>query len=381
MPSNTRFASLYVHVPFCRRKCAYCDFYSLPEPGDAAIDAYLDALTTELKPAADLAAPLHTLYLGGGTPTALPVRQIARIFRVISERFDLGQLVECTVEANPATVDADRTAVLADSPATRISLGAQSFDPPTLAVLGRIHGPDDIDLAVDRLRAAGLEEISLDLIFGVPGQTVEHCVGDVDHALALAPAHISAYGLSIPSGTPLARRVAEGRMQPVPDDDYVAMAAAVRERILAAGFEHYEISNFARPGHRSRHNLVYWHNEPYRGVGPAAASFVGGRRWTNVADLDAYARRLAAGEAPVAEAETLPPEQRARETAMLGLRLLDGLDLAAFRRRTGFDLPTLFGEAYHEHLAAGRLALDGGRVRLTAAALPVADSVLADVVG
>jgi oxygen-independent coproporphyrinogen-3 oxidase len=374
--------SLYVHVPFCRQKCSYCDFYSLAAHDDAALlNDWLTGVETEAAQSVDLSP--RTVYLGGGTPTAVSLAALERLLGVLSRRYSFDQVEEFTVEANPGCLSEDQTRLLLASGVNRMSLGVQSMTPCTLATLGRIHGPDEVRRSVGLLRRMGLRNLSLDLMFAVPGQTTADCLQDVEAVLSLEPDHVSVYGLMLSPETPLGSAVSRGELQATEDEVYVEMLQAIRERLLRAGFEHYEISNYALPGRRCRHNLTYWHNEPYVGLGPAAASYVAGRRWTNVADVAAYAARLRNGQSPVAHSEELPPLGRARETAMLNLRTSDGLVIRRFHETTGYDPLTLFAEAIRVHQAAGLLEVTSGEaaaIRITPQALPVADSVLADFV-
>ena len=372
-------AGLYLHVPFCRRKCAYCDFYSLADPADATLDAYLAAVERELR-LATLPGPIQTVFLGGGTPTVLPAPLLSRLLLAIAGTVDMSAVTEFSVEANPGAVDAPRAAVLRAHGVNRLSLGVQSFQPATLRTLGRIHGPDEVHQAVQLFRRLGFANLSLDLIFAVPGQTLADWLADLDAALSLAPEHLSVYGLAIEPATPLGRRVRQGTLVPPADELYVEMLTAARRRLLAGGYEHYEISNYARPGFRCRHNVGYWRNLPYLGLGPAASSFVAGRRWTNVRDLDEYIARLSRGQSPAEEVEELAPEARARELAMLNLRMTDGIILREFQAQTGFDALCLFDQAIRTHRAAGLLEVTADAVRLTPQALPIADSVLVDFV-
>lgn len=374
--------SLYVHVPFCRQKCAYCDFYSVAAADNAMIAAYLEALSTEAA-RVDLLGEPATVYIGGGTPTALPTEALAQLLDTLGQHFDVLAAREFTVEINPGTLSELDAETLLAGGVNRASLGVQSLNAETLKLLGRIHGPQASRDAVALLRRSGFENLSLDVIFAVPGQSLDDCRRDLEEVLSLEPEHLSAYGLSIPEGTPLAARVAAGELRAPTDAQYADRVALVHKTLTEAGFEHYEISNFARPGRRCEHNMATWRNEHYVGLGPAAASYVDGRRWRNVADLGEYLARLGSGDDATAMCEELPPEGRARETAMLALRTSDGLDVAAFRRRTGFDPLRLFAEAIAVHEAAGLLEIASGPpviLRLTPKALPVADAVLADFV-
>ncbi|NIA21113.1 MAG: radical SAM family heme chaperone HemW [Anaerolineaceae bacterium] len=370
--------SLYVHVPFCKRKCGYCDFYSVEPRSDQLLSDYLEAL--ELEAAGIPHLTLRTVYIGGGTPALLSSQQLERLLRLLRSRFDLTTVDEFTVEANPGAIDRQKADVLTCGGVNRVSLGVQSLQPATLETLGRTHGPDSVYEAIETLRGRQLRNLSLDLIFGVPGQSPADWRKDLAALTALEPEHISVYGLAISPRTPLGRRVACGELQPISDEFYVEMLEEARRFLGAAGYEHYEISNFARAGFRCRHNMVYWRNQPYIGLGAAAASYVAGRRWINVSDVEEYIKRLQRGESPVETAEQLAPQQRARETAVLGLRMIDGLDIEDFHRTTGFAPLELFAEAIETHSRAGMLEMIDGHLRLTPRALAVSDSVMTDFV-
>jgi oxygen-independent coproporphyrinogen-3 oxidase len=297
----------YVHVPFCAHRCGYCDF-AIAVGQDSAIELYLDALAAELA-ALGQPQPVETLFLGGGTPTYLSARQLERLLGDVLRRLPPRPGHELTIEANPGTLDADKIGVLADHGVTRVSLGAQSFHPHLLRVLERDHVPDDVPRAVARVRER-IAEVSLDLIFGVPGQTLDDWRADLAAALALEPDHVSTYGLTYEKGTPLWKQRRRGEVRPLDEEAELALYAHALDTLEAAGFEHYEISNFARPGRRSRHNQVYWANEAYFGFGMGAARYVLGRRELNTRDLRGYIRRCLAGESPVYQAEKLPPGDR-----------------------------------------------------------------------
>jgi len=372
-------AALYIHIPFCARKCPYCGFFSEANRADL-VPAYLDALRRELD-AAPRSQPMRSIYIGGGTPTLLEPEQLATLLRNVGDLVGRTGDCEFTVEANPGTLTAAKAAALREGGATRISLGAQSFTPATLRTLGRIHGPDEILRSTELLRAAGFANIGLDLIYAVPGQTLESWVHDLDAAVALGVEHVSTYGLSFDEGTEFERRRTAGDLQPATEEDYLRMYALARERLGPAGFEHYEISNFARPGRSSRHNCNYWFNGSYLGIGASATGFVGGLRSTNTASIDDYLRRIERGESASAFSERLGPEAFARETAAFNIRYLPGIDRRSFLQRTGFDLEALFADVIETHTELGLLEYDGTTLRLTEKALPVADSISAAFLG
>lgn len=375
--------SLYLHVPFCRSKCGYCDFYSISNADNQLMRRYARAIKLEARrrtTAETRPLMLDTAYFGGGTPSALPADLLADLVATVTGVNQGDEIAEFTVEANPESFDEQKAAMLRRSGVNRLSLGIQSLDERTLAALGRKCSPDRSRDTVKMIRRADFYNFSLDIIFGVPGQTLQQWLADLEAVLALESEHLSVYGLSIEPQTPLGRAVAAGHAAPVDEELYVEMMLAGRDRLRRAGYEHYEISNYARPGRRSRHNLTYWHNEPYVGLGPAAASFLSGRRSKNIADVVEYCQLTENGRPATAESERLEGEAAARETAMLALRLTEGLDLAEFRLRTGYDPTILFSDAISQHAATGMIEINGNRIRLSDAALPLADSILADFV-
>jgi oxygen-independent coproporphyrinogen-3 oxidase len=363
----------YIHVPFCAHRCSYCDF-AIAVGRDELIDRYLDALAAEL---ATLATqrPIDTLFIGGGTPTYLHVAQLQRLLEMIPRWLLLQPRHEYSIEANPGTLHPDKIAILADHGVTRVSLGVQSFQPSLLQVLERDHAPHDVPRAVDAIRGR-IPEISLDLIFGVPGQTLSQWDADLDRALELRPDHVSTYGLTYEKGTPLWRRRERGVIRSLDEETELALYSRGIDRLEAAGFEHYEISNFALPGRRSRHNQVYWANEPHFGFGMGAARYMDGCREMNTRDLSGYIRKCLAREPATFQSETLTPEQRARETMAMQLRRTDGVERTAFRLHTDFELDALAGEAIARHVDLGLLTDDGERVFLTRQGKYVADAVI-----
>lgn len=319
-------AGIYVHVPFCLTRCGYCDFNAYA--GLEHLRApYLRALLRE----AELAAPawggeeVHSVFVGGGTPTTLPAGDLAAVLSALRERYRIAPGAEITVEANPDTVDGAKLGALRDAGVTRLSMGAQSFDPVVLASLERVHGPDSVRRAVAAARAAGFEDVNLDLIYGAEGETLASWERTLREAIALGPEHVSAYALTVEPGTPLGRQVALGRRR-APDPDLQAeMFALACELLGAAGYRHYEVSNWARPGSECRHNLGYWRREPYLGLGAGAHSFRGDRRWWNVRPPQEYLRRVEAGELPIGGEERLGPAEAHLEEVLLRLRILEGV--------------------------------------------------------
>jgi oxygen-independent coproporphyrinogen-3 oxidase len=364
----------YVHIPFCAHKCGYCDFASLAGV-DHLADRYLAALEREM---AMMGEPqeVETIFIGGGTPTRLDAIGLERLLGMVRHWYPLAAGGEWTVEANPGTIDEEKADVLASGGVNRVSLGAQSFQPELLRTLERNHEPEAVGHALDLVRPR-FPFWSFDLIFGVPGSTAELWARDLDEALKLGPAHLSCYGLVYEKGTALWKQWQAGQVHAVDEESERAMYAHTIDRLEQAGLVMYEISNFARPGHESRHNLVYWTNDAYFGVGVGAARYIGGERSVNTRDLFAYLRRIEVGEPATGPTERLDPEARARETAVLMLRRTGlGIDRADFARRTGFELDALTGPVLERNRASGLLEDDGRRVRLTREGLFLADSVM-----
>jgi oxygen-independent coproporphyrinogen-3 oxidase len=315
-----------------------------------------------------------TLFLGGGTPTHLSPAALDRLLSIARRWFPLEADYEFSVEANPIDIDAERVAVLAAHAVTRVSLGAQSFDANKLCMLERDHSPEQIVEAIDRLRPV-VKSLSLDLIFAAPGETLDRWSRDLDAALALAPDHLSTYGLTYERGTMFWGRRARGELVSAVEDAEAAMYELALDRLAAAGFEHYEVSNLARPGHRCRHNEVYWAGDSYYAAGPGAARYVDGVREVNHRSTTTYLARVLAGQSPVAESEHLSPEDVAREALVLGLRRIAGVERAAFARRFGYALDDLAGTALARFVAEGLLFDDGRRVALTRRGLLVSDAI------
>jgi len=367
----------YVHIPFCAHKCGYCDFASLAGV-DHLADRYLDALEIEMSRVVN-PREVDTIFVGGGTPTRLTAPQLARLLDAIRRWFPMSAGGEWTVEANPGTLDEAKVDALAEGGVNRVSLGAQSFRPESLAALERNHNPDDVPRALDLIRPR-FDRWSFDLIFGVPGSTLDHWQADLDAALALAPSHLSCYGLVYEKGTALWKQWTAGSVREVGEEVERTMYEMTIDRLAESGLHQYEISNFARPGHECRHNLVYWANDPYFGLGVGAARFVDGDRSINTREINAYLNRIESGGDPTGPTERLDPEAHARETAVLMLRrTIEGIDRKDFRERTGFDLNALASEAIAKHVRWGLLNDDTQRVRLTREGVFLADGVMGDL--
>jgi oxygen-independent coproporphyrinogen-3 oxidase len=344
---------LYVHVPFCRRRCVYCDF-SIAVRRVVPVGHYLAALAAEWAHA-DRPAALATVYLGGGTPSLLGAAGVAALAALVGASAGLD---EFTVEANPDDVTAEAARVWARAGVNRLSIGAQSFDGRVLEWMHRTHGADAIAAAVARARGAGIATVSLDLIFALPAFLGRRLDDDLDRLLALEPAHVSLYGLTVEDHTPLGRAVARGAVAPAPDGRYAEEYLRIHERLAAAGYHFYEVSNAARPGAEAVHNRAYWRLAPFLGIGPSAHSFDGASRWWNEPAYARWQARLARGEMPVAGREIIGPEQRRLESLYLGLRTSDGIALDE-------PLAPALAAAVSGWVAAGWAEVESPRLRLT----------------
>ncbi|MBV8368168.1 MAG: radical SAM family heme chaperone HemW [Candidatus Eremiobacteraeota bacterium] len=365
-------AGVYAHLPFCPYICPYCDFAKWAWD-DARAARYAEALRAEI--AAAPAVRARTLFFGGGTPTTYAPEIIASLIGAIRERFDLPQDAEVTTEANPDPSLAARIPGLRAAGVNRLSIGVQSFDPHELRVLGRQHTASDVVNAVRAARAAGFDNVSLDLIFGVPGQSEESWAATLDAAVALGVEHVSCYGLTIEEGTPYAAWFARDPGAFAGESREARMYAIAIDRLRTAGFEQYEISNWAKPGFRSQHNALYWANEPYLGLGVGAASYLGGVRSTHTRELAVYCEAALAGHRIPGESERLEGDAQAGEAIMLALRTAEGVDLARFRERYGIDVGERYRSVVDELVAAGVLAADAAQLRLTERGRFVANDV------
>ncbi len=367
----------YVHIPFCRSKCFYCDFNSVAGEESRA-PGYVSALISEIRSAPVFGAPLSSVYFGGGTPTILRAGDLARVLREIVERFGVTGDVEVTIEANPGTVDFEKLRELRTGGFNRLSIGVQSFDDATLVRLGRIHTGAEAVEAFGTARRAGFESISIDLMYGLPSQDIDNWQRTLGSAVALLPEHISLYELTVEEGTPFGNLKRRCKLE-LPDESLqIEMYTAAIESLRAAGYEHYEISNFALPGHRSRHNQVYWRNESYYGLGAGASGYVGGVRYTNQRAVDSYIERARVSAGAVESSETVTGRQSMGETVMLGLRMMDGVDLAAFQDRYGVELTDVYASEVNDMLGRGLIELSERRMKLTWDGLLIANEVSAD---
>ncbi len=370
---------IYIHIPFCRSRCAYCDFYS--QAGrDERMDPYLKALVAHIRETAPLAegTPVDTIYFGGGTPSWFGAKRLKVLLGELKKRFKVEKSAEITLEANPDSVNPKDLHLLRRVGFNRISLGMQSACPEELADIGRPHTVDQTRQAVRDARSAGFQNLSLDLIYGLPGQTMERWRQNLEQAIALEPEHLSCYGLKVEEGTPLACRVAAG--ETMPDDDLQAdMYLWTVERLAEAGYAQYEISNFAREGFRSVHNLRYWLMRPYIGFGPGAHSDFGSRRYSFVRDLDRYIDGFEKGVPILDEDELIPERERCSEYLMLRLRTVEGIEEWEYRSAYFMDFSPL--EARLEEFAAQGWAekTPEGRWHLTPRGFLVSNSLICDL--
>ena len=365
---------IYVHLPFCPYICPYCDFAKWPHRRSAS-DRYLRALEREI--ANTDAVPAATLFFGGGTPNAYDAPELAGLIARLRERFSLADAAEISVEVNPELVRDGDFARYREAGVTRVSIGVQSFEPDEIATLGRKHTPEMVEAVVAQARAFALGSVSLDLIFAVPGQTRESWRRNLERAIALGVDHISTSGLTVEEGTPYAAwqlREPRAFADDALEADFYGDAIDLLE---AAGYEHYEISNFAKPGHRCRHNENYWENGEYFGLGVGAASFRDGERSVHTRDLEEYISSAISQAAIPAERERLEGARRAGEAAMLSLRTAQGVVPKAFKERYGLDFLTFYAPIVEEFRAAGLLEADADRVRLTRRGRFVANDVCA----
>ncbi len=370
---------IYCHVPFCFHKCHYCDFYSLVDRRDRQ-PAFVQRLTDELGVAGrHLTRPLSTVFFGGGTPTLLATTHWRTLMDALGDNLLLAPDCEFTVEANPETVRTDLLEVLVDGGVNRLSIGAQSFRPESLKALERWHDPANVQRSVELARQAGIHNINIDLIFAIPGQSLDDWLADLDTALSLDPMHLSCYGLTYEPTTPMAAKVQSGLVKPIENEIEAQMYEATTDRLEAAGFEHYEISNWARPGYRCQHNLMYWENKNWWPFGPSAAGHIQGTRWRNAPRLDDYL--TVKPWPPICDVERLDVDGRIGEELMLRLRLIDGI---ALDRLDELLTSGLRGAertaAIQRHIDGGLLQRDCGRLQLTRPGLLLADVVLADLV-
>ena len=368
---QTKSTSAYVHIPFCTQICYYCDF-SKVFIKNQPVDSYLEYLIEEYD-SYDI-KKLRTLYIGGGTPTALSVSQLAFLLEKLTDKLDLSYLEELTIEANPGDLDQEKIAVLKESPVNRVSLGVQTFNDRMLKQIGRSHSEKDIYENIANLKKAGFDNISIDLIYALPKQTMEDVKTNVAKAIALDIPHMSLYSLILENHTVFMNRMRRGKL-PLPKED---LEAEMFEYIIAelgkAGFEHYEISNFSKPGFESRHNLMYWDNAEYYGIGAGASGYVNGIRYKNHGPIRHYLQAVEAGDARVQE-EVLTLKEQMEEEMFLGLRKKSGVSKKRFEEKFGISFEEQYGAVVSELTEQGLLVPDRDIVRMTKQGLFLGDTV------
>ena len=363
--------SAYVHIPFCTQICYYCDF-SKVFIKNQPVDSYLEHLLQEFH-SYDI-QKLRTLYIGGGTPTALSASQLEVLLEGLTKNLDLSMLEELTIEANPGDLDADKIAVLQNSAVNRVSLGVQTFEDKMLKKIGRSHTEKDIYENIDRLKLAGFDNISIDLIYALPGQTMEQVKENVAKAISLDIPHMSLYSLILENHTVFMNRMRRGKL-PLPKEE---LEAEMFEYIIAelerAGFVHYEISNFSKPGFESRHNLMYWDNAEYYGIGAGASGYVDGVRYKNHGPIRHYLKAVEEGNACITE-EHLTLREQMEEEMFLGLRKKSGVSMERFEEKFERSFQELYGDIVKDLIQQGLMQLDGDHVRMTKRGLFLGDTV------
>jgi oxygen-independent coproporphyrinogen-3 oxidase len=368
---------LYVHIPFCSSRCSYCDFATGLYQSELA-ERYVAALIEEIRASGYSGASVDTIYFGGGTPSLLAPSQLDRILATLHEQFTIDPKSEITLEINPGSVTREKLDAFRSLGVNRASFGAQTFDDAELAKLGRSHNGADALKTFADLRDAGFDNISFDLIAGLPGQTLEGWQRNIEQFLALSPEHLSFYLLEVHSGTPLAEHIRRG-LQPVPDDDLAGlMYRWMLDHASEAGYEHYEISNLCQPSFHSRHNVKYWSADPYYGFGCSAHSYDGRtRRWSNHRDVLKYVELIENGMAPIVEEQELTETDVRAEALFLGMRLMRGVDVRRYQESFGVDLREQHGADLDRFRKAGLLEFDGDLIRLTRTGALLSNEVFA----
>ena len=371
---------LYIHIPFCKSRCIYCAFYSTT--AEQMKQAYVDAVCREMelrnaiyeKEGKNIGQTIATVYLGGGTPSQLSPTQLQQLFDAIARHYDVNDDAEITIECNPDDVTEAFAELLQSLPVNRVSMGAQTFDDDRLQFIHRRHTSEQVTTAIQRLREKGIHNISIDLMYGFPEETLEEWEHDIQQALALNVEHISAYALTYEEGTPLYRLLEEGKVKEIDEERSLAMYDRLIDRLQEAGYEHYEISNFARKGWRSRHNSSYWQLVPYIGIGAAAHSYDGRQRQWNIADINSYINHIQQGIVP-AEGELLDKDSRYNDHVMLALRTCEGLDLSTLNS----DERSYCEETAKKFVLDGLLVKTDNHLRLSRKGLFVSDMIMSEL--
>lgn len=365
---------LYIHIPFCARKCNYCDFNSY---GNMLFlqDDYIDAVIREINSLEK--CDIDTIYFGGGTPSFIKTENIAKIMNAVKSHFNVYENAEITLEANPATLSIEKLLSYKKSGINRISLGAQSFIDDELRILGRLHDANDIKETYELVRKCGFDNVSLDLMFGIPSQSMESFEKSIEEVISLNPEHISCYGLKVEEGTPFYEDFENGKYTYTDDKTYSDMYEFLSNKLVKYGYNHYEISNFAKEGYQSRHNTAYWKCEEYYGVGSGASSYIDSVRYTNEYDIHRYIEDFSRK----VESDTLNKNDKMSEFVILGLRLLqDGIDTDEFKNRFGKDIYDVFGDALNKHITNEFIEKRGYKLVLTEKAYCVSNAVMIDFI-
>lgn len=376
MPSDQPLG-IYVHIPFCQRKCFYCDFNSGPA-GELKRQRHLKALEQEIRNSPWRGSSARTVFFGGGTPSELSLDELSRLVQALGDSFDLSGASEWSIECNPGTLTPQSLGAYRRMGFNRISLGAQSFQDKFLKALGRVHDAAQAIEAIGWIGQAGFDNLNLDLIFALPGQSLAQWQADLERALAFQPQHLSLYQLTIEKNTEFGRLRDLGRFQETDEDACADMYEMALDLTQAAGYRQYEISNFALPGRRCLHNWIYWRNQPYLGFGVSAASYVNGLRWTNCADWESYAAAAPSDRIPLDSQEKLPPQRALAEEIMLGLRTAQGVSMTEVSGRYGIDAARAYSETIAFLAQEGLIERSSDRICLTRRGMLLANSVCAE---
>lgn len=372
-----------MHIPFCAQKCYYCDFHSIVVGDQASFQRVTNNYLVSARREALIYRSqlgnqtLNSLFVGGGTPSLLPASNLADLVAFLLKELPFRSVPEVTIEANPHSLTAPGVVSLREAGVNRVSLGAQAFQDSLLRSLGRVHQAQEITTSVHLLKSGGISNISLDLMYGLPGQTTEQWLETLERAVDLGPQHLSCYSLILEEGTPFAFWKARGLLDLPSEDLQAEMYESARMFLRKAGYEHYEISNFAKPGYQCRHNLLYWKNRPFLGLGSGATGYLEGKRYTNVADVRQYIEILTNGELPIAHVDQVTPKQEMEETMMVGMRLLGGVEEREFVERFGRSLFQVYGEEIKDLIMRGLVEYVDGFLRVTERGLYLENQVSA----
>lgn len=383
-PDSDNVRGIYIHFPFCIKKCSYCDFYSVTIRSENLLDEYVDSLVNEIK----LKSPkykdsdIETVYLGGGTPSLLGARQFSLIINAITKNFNLAEDIEITVETNPATINESKLKSYINAGLNRISLGVQSFSPHDLKILARSHDVKQVYETIDLMQKLGLENYNLDLIYGIPNQTVEKWLKNLEIAVSLAPSHISMYLLQLDPETPLGTKVINNKVVMLEDEIELTMYNEGINYLEANFFEHYEISNFSKPNYQCKHNMIYWKGKEYLGFGPGAVSFIGNLRCINKPQIVDYINCLALKKFPPTEVlEEMNDKQLMEDNIILGLRLTEGIEVEDFNRKFNTNLLLEYKDPIEDGIAKNLLKIEKGFLKLTKMGYFLSNQVLCQFIG